>query len=1082
MGTGKCACLSPGFEIFMDMNGKILLTGPAACGKTHAMLEDFERTLREADDPLRDDFFYILPSAEHSSRIISLLLRRGLPGFFHRRVTTLTRLVSTLFETGDEHVASNTTRYLILKKIIAEREWPCFAEVQKTSGFHNLMLSFLGELKESLLPVEAFREKMNAMKKLEPELAAKYEALAGIYEAYQEALTASGFRDRADDLFLYRAQKMKSPEKRFKKLWLDGFFDFSDLQKAYLEELSAITDGMIVSLTMDPSSREELFAVPRETEASLLSLGFERHELRRPENIRPLPPALSTVEKNIFRERTAYKPAEAGTEIAIFEAVGMEGEIEMIVRTIQHMQRRFGYRFSDFAILLRQIGDYESIIRSIFRRYDIPVEIHERERVSFSPMIVAVTRLLRIFRDGWKLSDLMEFLKSSYVRSLGGEEKDYEWVSALEQTALIRRIFSGREKWSELTVSDDRFRRLQVLFDMEDRLRSCSDFAGVQKTLITAVEKIFELVSAADVYQESVRRDAASYKRFLSILEEIEFSFRAPAKAAEGETVDFERFADRFFRLVDLDLYSLHESDRNRVQVYNISLARQKEYHVVFLAGLLEKKFPVQMREDPVLSDWERALFNGAGPEGRLKEHLPRQSLERYLFYVAVTRARRKLILSYPRLDLEGKEYLPSYYVDEVRALFKDRLIPNERKQRLGQPYPDLREAVTERELEMSVMGGLWHARGLEANQQMLLLYLTNEFLARPASRERFARAFYTPSESLSDPGIRALDPFRSKVTSSSRLEEYAKCSFRYYVHQVLKLYDPEEDTNITARGTILHDVLENCFRNWQKTPGVMLDKKKAKEQAFALLDDAVRKKPLILDRSYRYDLEYDLLREMIGRFLDVELDRLRSSLLQPRYFEYDFGGEAGDAEAFEIEDGERRIRIRGKIDRIDLDPAGKTGLVLDYKRTASFDRGALDLGISLQLPIYTMVLEHFLKARPAGAELYSLKDLEKKGFYHAEHTGLFPDLSSRRLILEESRFRELLERTRAYIRKFSRDMENLKIEVRPRECVSFCAYSAICRVEKWRIPMMLEEIREEDRKAGLAPAGSGQGDGGKEE
>ena len=53
---------------------------------------------------------------------------------------------------------------------------------------------------------------------------------------------------------------------------------------------------------------------------------------------------------------------------------------------------------------------------------------------------------------------------------------------------------------------------------------------------------------------------------------------------------------------MDLDLYSLDERNKNKVQVYDVSMARQKEYRVVYCSGLLEKKFPVQMKEDPIFS------------------------------------------------------------------------------------------------------------------------------------------------------------------------------------------------------------------------------------------------------------------------------------------------------------------------------------------------------------------------------------------------------------------------------------------------------------------------------------------------
>ena len=46
--------------------------------------------------------------------------------------------------------------------------------------------------------------------------------------------------------------------------------------------------------------------------------------------------------------------------------------------------------------------------------------------------------------------------------------------------------------------------------------------------------------------------------------------------------------------------------------------------------------------------------------------------------------------------------------------------------------------------------------------------------------------------------------------------------------------------------------------------------------------------------------------------------------------------------------------------------------------------------------------------------------------------------------------------------------LEGLNILVRPRDCEKFCPYPAVCRIEKWRLPLILQEIREEDRKSGM--------------
>ncbi len=1050
---------------------KTLLIGPAGCGKTTLVLEEF-RKMMESSDPLRDDFFFVIPSREHLDRIVTVLLRQGLKGFFHRRVTTLPDLISKAFGVSDEGAASNVTRFLVLREILEKNSWDYFKEVQSSSGFLNLMLSFIAELKESLIPAELFRGRMNDLKRAEPDLASKYEALASIYEAYEAGLKERGLRDRQDNFYLYQKRKAEGAARpqRFSKIWLDGFFDFSPLQFAYLRELCEVADDITVTLTLDPQpGREDLFDAAIQTRDMLAGIGFEVKALKRPG--KPLrAPALAAVEKHLFQPMS--KKVKTGNEISVFEAIGMEGEVEMIARSIEHLHESGNYRFSDFAILLREIGGYETVIRSVFSRYGIPFELHERERLSFSPMIQVIVALLRIFQDGWKRADLMEFLKSSYVRFLAGAPKDYEWAGALEHHAMMNGIFRARENWfGSWAVEEDgkafekeKKKRLQPLADLEDGLRNAKKYAEFRELLVRAVTHTFGIFQTVDSTEDYVRRDAAGFRRFEALLDEIEKSLRASA----GSEIEFSQFADRFFRLAELDLYSLHDRDKNRVQIYDVSLARQKEYRVVYIAGLLEKKFPVQIKEDPVLSDWERRLFSASGAAA-LKEKLPRQKIERYLFYIALTRASEKIFLTYPRLDLEGKESLPSYYVDELKAIF-DGPVP-QLKQSLGRPYPDLNEAVNRRELELGVMGAFWSEASEGLKHEPLVTALAAQLLENPETRARFARAFYQIQDEITDASALKLDAFHSNLTSASKLEDYAKCPFKFYARHILKLKDPEEDVNVRNRGSILHQVLELCFKDWITKPAILKDPEKARKQAFLQLDKSLKEYPLLNEKKYQYDLDYEKLRETLRLFLDEELERLAASPLQPKYFEYDFGGAKQDAPALEIKDGEETILIRGKIDRIDVDAEGKTGAVIDYKSSAKFDRKSMEFGTALQLPIYSIVLEKKLGLKPAGAELYSIRERDKKGFYHSEGKAFFPGLSERSMILNEKEFREILAKSEEYIRQFSRGMREAKIPVRPRLCDSFCPYGSVCRIEKWKLPLIEDEIRKEDEEKGKKSA-----------
>ncbi len=1051
----------------MSSRSKILLAGPADSGKTRRILDEFIEALRTSPDPLAEDIFLVVPSIEHTDRIISLIVQKDVKGFFHRRVTTLPRLLTEVFGLGEERLASSVTRYLMLRELFQKHSWPVFESVSQSPGFLQLMLQFIAELKESRIDPAAFRTGMNRLKGLEPDLSAKYEALAAIYESYQTMLAERGLLDRPDLFEIYQERKQAGlfRTRRFRKIWLDGFFDFTPLQLAYLRELGEMTDQLTVTLTWDGApERETLFDSVRETARLLETLGFETERMKRsaaPAHV------LEQLERQVFSSRKPERLMPPSPAVTFFEAIGLEGEIEMAARRIRHLYQEGDYRFSDFAVLLRQIGPYGGAIRSIFSRYGIPVEIHERERLGFSPLIQVLVKMLRIFRDGWRRADVIDFLKSSYVRQLGDVPKSYEQIAALENAALMQGIFRGRDAWLAPWFEKRKVNEaleaiktacLKPLADLEDALKAGTEVTALRRHLTAAVEKTFGMAEIPDSEEESVRRDAASLRRFYAILDEIERG----AFLNQGQ-MSLEDFADRFIRITEIDLYSLRDRNKNKVQVYDISLARQKEYKVVFLSGLLERQFPVQIREDAVLSDWERRLFNGGG-EVQLRERLPRQSLERFLFYLGMTRAHEQLYLTWPRVDLEGHESLPSAYIDEVRSLFRSPETMTV-QQDLSRPFPDIDEAAGRRELEMGLMGELWKPEAAQRQEKPLLLWLSGELTRAEESRQKFQRAFYEIEDRLTDPALAGL--FGAQSTSATRLEEYAKCAFRYYARFVLKLQDPEENVNVMIRGSVLHKVLEVCFARWA-AQGHYPDLREAWREALQELEKVLLEMPLLIEKQYQYELTKEDMKETLRLFLEYELERLRQSPFKPRYFEYDFGGREPDGPALVLEQEGHQVSIRGKIDRIDFNPETGAARVIDYKRTATFDRKNLDLGVALQLPIYARVAEKLIGLRPAAAELYSLKDRKLDGFYQEAFREHFPEMGRRRpWMLEGAAFQEVLARSERFIHRFAKAMTGMQIAVRPRECSKYgpCAYSPVCRIEKWKRPMILEEIREEDRR-----------------
>ena len=103
---------------------------------------------------------------------------------------------------------------------------------------------------------------------------------------------------------------------------------------------------------------------------------------------------------------------------------------------------------------------------------------------------------------------------------------------------------------------------------------------------------------------------------------------------------------------------------------------RARRYRTVVVAGLQEGELPRLPTPDPFLDDGLRARLQAAG-----LPLAPRDALadERHLFYACVSRPTERLVLAYRTADEEGGLATPSFFLDDVRALYAAPIARRER-------------------------------------------------------------------------------------------------------------------------------------------------------------------------------------------------------------------------------------------------------------------------------------------------------------------------------------------------------------------------------------------------------------------
>jgi ATP-dependent helicase/DNAse subunit B len=301
---------------------------------------------------------------------------------------------------------------------------------------------------------------------------------------------------------------------------------------------------------------------------------------------------------------------------------------------------------------------------------------------------------------------------------------------------------------------------------------------------------------------------------------------------------------------------------------------------------------------------------------------------------------------------------------------------------------------------------------------------------------------------------------------SASQLEEFRGCSFRWFVRHELQPQAHDADREALETGGLVHEILERLYReppsgSPRPRPGeVTAWQQRAQRLAGELAGAHALDGDGATARAARRRAEI-----MVCAYL--ERDAADESKLAPRpdLIEARFGYEDGEHPALTIGDpaplgspgGSLRacFRLRGKIDRIDVDASGALGLLRDYKTSTSATSGARlqDEG-KLQLQLYAIAASELFGIEPIGAvyEPLGARDGRPRGILRKSAMELLdPNRFYRTDFLDDDDFDAKLDDARELAAELVGRIRDGDIRRDPigGECPDWCECTPICRQER---------------------------------
>ena len=893
--------------------------------------------------------------------LLRLAESRGVRGWFDPPLCVFAELTRFLGQ-SDRAPLDSFERSVLISGLLRERGG-VFARARQADHYADAVGRLFGELiSEGVVP-DRFAAALEGRAGRDDFERARDADIAATYGAYLGALAAHDARDGRDAL-LDSAATIRADAAALsarlggrREIRLFGLHDLRGGWRTLLEALVAspaldavtIYTSRPLDLGASLSAAEEWLAEPECAAARLFS---------------------------------GAAPGEGCPTVDVIAAPDTERELEEVARRIR-VAASEGVPLPRIAVVARQARPYADLAVAALERVGVPATARRRVAYREVPVVRGVLALFAAAAEGWERHGLAEIAEQPYVgvgldplvinhlgfrRRIAGLAAWERALAELETAAVEseRRIAAGEHdedrRWIRLPSSArvretrDAFARFAAQARPLDTTRSLGAWIDV---LVELVERdpwgMKERVQQVPDGQVALARiDLAGWRAMQQVLGE----WRSAIERWGGsdERIGVADFSQRLRDMLDGDV-ALWTGSAQGVQVVEGLAGAYRAFDRVFVVGLEAGKFPTRQPSSPVLDDAEREALIAAGLPLDPRETWDER--ERELFRALVAGASR-LTLSYPRLDVAGREVIRSAFVEAVAEV----------------ATLDVEEISAAR----VVTPGLALCPSVEVA----------EHAERVARIERSRRAgVVSPHSGLIEDESLVLwlgEEFGDeRLWSPTQLESYAKCPWSYFASRLLRveqMEDPSEEMDHAVRGTVLHRTLERTFASLSKERGgapVFLrgdDRERAKHVARRELDGVLAEQGAVswLGHPVLQAAKREELRRMLDRYMEFEVELNEKMFNKRTNAAYILRTSVTDHElSFRdavLERGGVRFRFRGSIDRVEvgtddrLDPAEAARFVaaVDYKTTkysvpGAGEKGAWDDDVVLQVPLYAHAL-----------------------------------------------------------------------------------------------------------------------------
>lgn len=1025
-------------------------------------------------------------------------------------VKTLSRVAEALvsLDAGSPNLLPRAaTRWLLehsIAALLTEGGLRVIAEAARRRGLADAVEHMIGQLKRRGVTCDRFSKWAAARGR-----AARDRELASVYARYEQQLERLAAADRYDVTRLgVESLERSGSDARWDLVVFDGWCGFDYYERQLVLAIADRSAECWVALTTeDPSARDELTRSARRSAEWLAAErpDVEQVEVQVCESVAPA--ALERMRRDMFVPPSAVSAEEVeGESVHILAASDPYDEAVQVARRIKGLLNT-GVAATDIVVAAASLTPHSRRLQEVFAAYGVPTAIAAPRPVGEDPAVRALLRLVVLAHGDWSFRDLIAVLQSKLLPTLDAASDVAPWRTVRAACEWLVRELQLASGQSELQREVERLAEQATEEDPTMRAAAASLALPVLGRLSDASQALpptaspVEWVAASERMASRVGLELTD-TAWQQVREAATWIERVAPQAVSWRAAEWIAQLNEWMATLTMDTPLAEEGC---VRVLAAQAARHCRPAHLLLVGLDEQSFSSIDEAAGLYSEQQYDELVAADSQGHAMKATPAHERAMHLFYDVLRSASQTVTLSFAALDKSGQPVPPSPLVVEAcRPLGPGLLAQLEATPRITPLPPADRRPCSFRDWRLAAVHqaagrkpallGAWIHRAasppaVRAVPDSLLVVLErargNSFgplegvLTSPAAAQWFASRFDADHQ-----------------WSTSQLETYALCPYRFLLGHVLKiapLGDTSLEIDYSRRGSLLHRVFGELHARLDALAGDCLPSEHPPEEFAEALSEAVGVARQQLASFGIEGVLNDLLAQEVAKWAEKyhaqhrQYDQAAPLLdvpLRPAHFELRFGKPSRHADddespasvdepyVFDLGDG-LAIRLGGRIDRVDVGSlAGDVVFqVIDYKSAAEYKLTDAELhdGRKLQPPLYAMAAAEILAQGSAAA--WPLRVgywvLRQKGFGEQSSRELYRIEGGQVAATDEwqtlqpalqRRVREIVEGVRSgAFPMYSRDDD----------CTGRCDFAHVCRVHQTRsLQKIWPPIADEEQAA----------------